>query len=223
MSQQRAQCRPLHRPQAPHQTPLPLTQGGLQQPAPRCAAGRLTGFRRQEDPQARRAAPAPWSVLGVRKCQHLGRQQDQSHGHHGTRGDGAAKREHQQCHQEAVLLRDHLQPRELRQLRLPWDRRAPLELPLHQLAHVCARADHVREPGGVEAHPHQRGLRVRVESQVVAAVRTSANGHSAVEIQARLFFSQRLSHIVHKVNYSYSRIQRVRTACTLTSSGSNSI
>lgn len=108
----------------------------------------------------------------MRERQRLGGQQDQSHGHLWQRGDGAAQREHQQREQEAVLLRDHVPQRPARQLQLLGDRRQALELQLHQLTHFCARAHFLQKPGGVEAHTHQRRLRVCAEPQVLAAVRT---------------------------------------------------
>lgn len=163
-----AQLHPLCGSQAVQQTPPPVAQGALQRQAPGLRPGpRL----REEGPQASRAPPAPWPLLGVRERQRLGGQQDQSHGHLRKRGDSAAKREHQQREQEAVLLRDHVPRRPVGELQLPGDRREALELQLHQLTHVRASADFLQEPGGVEAHTHQRCLRVRAEPQVLAAVR----------------------------------------------------
>lgn len=112
----------------------------------------------------------------MRQRQRLGGQQDQGHGHLGPRGDGAAGRQHQQRQQEAVLLRDHVPQRAPGPLQLFGHRRPQLELLLHQHAHVRARADLVQEPGGVEAHTHQRGLRVRAEPQVVAGVTSFTHG-----------------------------------------------
>ncbi len=167
---QQPQLHPHSGPQTPHQTPLPLAQGALQCTATRCRASRVTGCR-QKDPQASGAASAPWSLLSVWERQCLGGQQDQSHRHLRQGGDSATQREYQQCQQEAVLLWDDVSQRLLRRLWLFGNWRQTLELLLHQLAHVCTSADFIWEPGGVEAHSHQRSLCVCAESQVVEAVK----------------------------------------------------
>lgn len=169
-SGKQAQPHPLCGPQAIQQAPPPVAQSALQCWPP---SQRLPWLRK-EDAKASRAAPAPWSLLRVRERQRLGGQQDQSDGHIRQRGHGAAKRQHQQREQEAVLLRDHVsQCHTLGRLRLFGDRCEALELQLHQLTHVCARSDVLQKPGGVEAHTHQRCLCVRAEPQVLAAVRTT--------------------------------------------------
>lgn len=53
-------------PQTVQQTPLPLTPGAFQRPAPKRRAGGVAG-RQRKDPQERRASSAPWGVLSVRK------------------------------------------------------------------------------------------------------------------------------------------------------------
>lgn len=162
------QHRPLSWPQIIQQTPPPIAQSALQRWPPRLRASTRLAWLRKEEPQASWVASASWTLLCVWERQRLGGQQDLSYGHLWQRGHSAAKRKHQQREQEAVLLRDHMLPR---QLQLFGDRCEALELQLHQLAHFCACADFLQKPGGVEAHTHQRGLCVCAEPQVLAAVR----------------------------------------------------
>lgn len=220
------QLHPHSGPQTLRQAPLPLAQGALQLAAPWCRAGSVTGRREKEPAAASGAASAPRGVLGVREHQRLGRQQDQGHGHLRQRGDGAPRREYQQCQQEAVLLWDDVPALSLQRLGLPRNWRQALELLLHQLTHFCTSSDFLEKPGGLEAHTYQRGLRVRAQPQVLATVTTSpAQGtHTQVHTGSQgqykdilvltcrqLWLSLRklspkTSHSLHKVNYWYVKV-----------------